>query len=149
MSPLADELRLRVVVRDPHPEVSLRMQRGRYELVAPVRSSPDAVTFEFVVQVVTRAGGTIGLKGPEVQGPPAQRFVYVNAGQYAGSPPSPWSRRAKVPLGAITEDLIRAVRAAPGAVLQAEIHGRARDGGPAAATVPLLGAGWTVVPGAE
>jgi hypothetical protein len=61
-------------VRDPHPEVHLRMQRGR--------------------------------------------FVYVNVGTYAGGPPSPWSRRAKVPLGRIT---------------------------PAAATVPLLGAGWSVV----
>lgn len=142
---MADELTLHIVVRDPHPEVTLRMQRGRYELVAPVRSSAEAVTFELLVQVVTRADGTIVLKGPEVQGPPAQRFVYVNAGQYAGAPPSPWSRRAKIPLGAISDALIQAVRSMPDAVLRAEIHGRARDGGPAAATVPLLGAGWTVV----
>lgn len=146
---MADELTLRVVVRDPHPEVALRMQRGRYELVAPVRTSAETVTFELRVQVVTRLDGTIVLKGPEVQGPPAKRFVYVNAGQYAGAPPSPWSRRAKIPLGAITQGLIHAVRATPGAVLRAEIHGRARDGGPAAATVPLLGEGWTVVSGEE
>jgi hypothetical protein len=30
-------------------------------------------------------------------------------------------------------------------MLGAEIAGRARDGGPAAATVPLLGAGWIVL----
>jgi hypothetical protein len=35
--------------------------------------------------------------------------------------------------------------ARPGAVVVAEIDGRARDGGPAAATVPLLGAGWRLV----
>jgi hypothetical protein len=92
---------------------------------------------------VTRPDGGIVLKGPEVQGPPAQRFVYVNAGQYASGDPSPWSRRAKVPLRDITDEHIQAVQSTPGGVLCAEIHGRARDGGPAAA-VPLLGAGWSV-----
>lgn len=144
---MANELTLQIVVRDPHPDVTLRMQRGRFELVAPVRTSAETVTFALDVQVVTRADGTMVLKGPEVQGPPAGRFVYVNAGQYAGGAPSPWSRRAKIPLGGITPALIQAAQATPGAVLRAEIHGRARDGGPAAATVPLLGAGWTVVLG--
>jgi Family of unknown function (DUF5990) len=144
---MADEVTVQIVVRDPHPEVTLRMQRGRMELVSPVRTSAETVTFELGVQVVTRAEGTIVLKGPQVQGPPASRFVYVNAGQYAGGAPSPWSRRAKIPLGGITQALIQAVRATPGAVLRAEIYGRARDGGPAAATVPLLGAGWTVASG--
>lgn len=146
---MADELLLLIVVRDPVPDVPLRMQRGRYELVAPVRTSPSAVTFELRVQAVVRADGSMVLKGPEVQGSPAQRFVYVNAGQYAGTGPSPWSRRAKVPLSAITEALVQALRASPGAVLRAEIHGRARDGGPAAATVPLLGSGWTVTGSAD
>ncbi len=68
---MADELTLRVVVRDPHSHVFLRMQRGRYELVAPVRASAETVAFELRVQVVTRAAGTIVLKGPELQGPPA------------------------------------------------------------------------------
>ncbi|QJR37603.1 DUF5990 family protein [Gemmatimonas groenlandica] len=146
---MADELTLQIVVREPLPEVFLRMQRGRHELVAPVRVSALSVTFELRVQAVMRANGAIVLKGPEVQGPPAQRFVYVNAGSYAGAPQSPWSRRAKVPLGAITEALVHAVQATTRAVLRAEIHGRARDGGPAAATVPLLGAGWTVASGEE
>lgn len=141
---MADEFTLRIVVRDPHPDTTLRMQRGRYELVAPAHTSPEAVTFELRVQAVPRADGAIVLRGPEVQGPPAKRFVYVNAGQYAGAAPSAWSRRAKVPLGTITAELIHSVRATPGAVLRAEIHGRARDGGPAAASVALLGAGWTV-----
>lgn len=97
------------------------------------------------MEVVTRADGAVVLKGPEVQGPPAGRFVYINAGTYAGGPPSPWSRRAKVPLGGITPPIVQEALASPGAALRAEIHGRARDGGPAAATVPLLGAGWSVV----
>ncbi len=145
---MADTLTLQVVVRAPHPEVQLRMQRGRFELVEPMHVADDSVTFELRVEAVVRADGVLVLKGPEVQGPPAGRFVYINAGQYAGGPPSPWSRRAKVPLGGVAKELIQAVLLSPGAVLRAEIHGRARDGGPAAATVPLLDAGWRVVPGA-
>ncbi len=113
---MTDTLTLQVVVHDPHPEVHLRMQRGRFELVEPVHRADNTLTFELRVDAVTRADGVVALKGPEVQGPPAGRFVYVNAGTYAGGPPSPWSRRAKVPLGGISP-----------------------------AMVPLLGSGWSVV----
>jgi len=75
---------------------------------------------------------------------PVGRFVYVNAGTYAGAPASPWARRAKIPLGAITGASVAAVRADAHAVLCAEISGRARDGGPAAGTVTLQGRGWAV-----
>ncbi len=51
---MADELRLRIVVRGPLPDVPLRMQRGRHELVAPVRMSPSAVTFELRVRKLPR-----------------------------------------------------------------------------------------------
>jgi hypothetical protein len=79
-----------------------------------------------------------------VQGPPGGRFVYVNVGTYAAQPDSPWGRRAKVPLGGITDALLDAALASPGAVLEAAFAGRGRDGGPSCATVPLLGGGWRV-----
>lgn len=142
---MPDSLTLRIVVHNPVSGVALRMQRGRHELVAPVRESTSAVEFELDVEPTMRSDGSIVMKGPEVQGPPAARFVYVNAGSYAGMPPSPWSRRAKIPLRHITPSLVNAARKQPRAVLVAEIEGRARDGGPAAATVPLLGDGWRVV----
>jgi len=50
-----------------------------------------------------------------------------------------------VPLGGITSDLIAAALAGDVA-LEARIEGTARDGGPACATVPLLGDGWRLVP---
>ena len=143
--PVEDAVTLRIVIRDPLAGVPLRMQRGRHDLVAPARQSVDEVIFELHVQATVRADGSLVLKGPEVQGPPTGRFVYINAGTYAGVPTSPWGRRAKVPLGRITVALVEAARTQPHAVLVAEIAGKARDGGPAAATVPLLGAGWTVV----
>ena len=77
--------------------------------------------------------------------PPAKRFVYINAGTYAGQHGSPWGRRAKVPLTEVTGALVEAALARPGAVLVATIDGRARDGGPAAATVPLVNDAWHLV----
>jgi len=50
-----------------------------------------------------------------------------------------WQRRAKVPLDGITWSMIK-----KGSVIEARISGTARDGGPACATVPLLGGGWRI-----
>ena len=143
---MTESLILRLVVQHPLAGVALRMQRGRNELVAPVHESATSVIFELVVHVHRKTDGAMVLRGPEVQGPPAGRFVYVNVGTYAGQPTSPWGRRIKIPLSAITESLVAQVGAHPRAMLVAAVEGRGRDGGPAAASVPLLGAGWTMIP---
>jgi hypothetical protein len=82
--------------------------------------------------------------GPFTQGPPTARFVYVTSGQSAGQPGSCWNRRAKIPLGGITWSLLEQVLAKKGAVLEVQIEGTGRDGGPACATVPLART-WRVV----
>ena len=137
---------LRIVVRHPLPGVELRLQRGRDELIPPVARTAEAATFELRLEAEARADGGAVLRGPEAQGPPARRFVYINAGTYAGQGASPWGRRAKVPLTGVGGALVAAAQARPGAAIVGEIDGRARDGGPAAATVPLLDGGWRVVP---
>ena len=104
------------------------------------------MTFEFEVRVGTRSGGQPNFLGPFVQGPPAGRFVYINSGTLAGQTDSPWTRRAKVPLTSITRALIERARMA-GTILEVEIDGAGRDGGPACATVPLMSGGWRVVDG--
>jgi hypothetical protein len=133
---------LRITIDGPVPGVALAVQRGRDAIVLPVRVTDDAVTFEVHAELRTRPDGSTALAGAELQGPPAARFVYVCVGTRAGQPASPWDRRAKVPVTGITPELLTAAAAKPGAVLAARIAGRARDGGPACATVPLLGAGW-------
>ena len=145
-SDMAQTVLLRIVVRHPVPGVELRLQRGRDELVPPVARSADAATFEFQLVTQLRPDGTVVMRGPEVQGPPAGRFVYINAGTYAGQADSPWGRRAKVSLTDVYSALVATALAQTGAVILGTIDGRARDGGPAAATVPLLGDGWSVVP---
>ena len=141
-SSLPDTVILRVTIEAPVPGVALAVQRGRDALVPPVRSTSEAVIFQVRAEVRTRPDGTSVLAGAEVQGPPAARFLYVTVGTRAGQAESPWDRRAKVPLSGIPAELLAAACTRPDVVLAARIAGRARDGGPACATAPLLGGGW-------
>ena len=78
-----------------------------------------------------------------MQGRPGERFVYVCIGVYAGDAASPWARRAKIPLTGLTWPLIETLK--PGGRLEARIAGRARDGSPTCASLPLLPPGWREV----
>jgi uncharacterized protein DUF5990 len=140
-----DALRLRITVVDPPKGVLLKMQRGREQLVDPAVSAAHRVSFDFEVRLGTRAGGLPNFLGDFAQGPADKRFVYINSGTLAGQSDSPWSRRAKIPLTAISTALIAQARRT-GGVLAAEYEGTARDGGPSCATVPLIGGDWHVEP---
>jgi hypothetical protein len=73
--------------------------------------------------------------GPLVQGPPGDRFIYLDIGTYAGQADSCWSRRLKVPLSGITGQMIDSH-----SVLEARVPGTADDGGPNCGTVkPFTG----------
>jgi len=132
----------RLIIRNPLPGVALCVQRGRDGLLAPIAVAADATTFEFALDVLVRTDGSMQLRGPEVQGPPGGRFVYVTVGTRAGQFDSPWDRRAKVPLAGLHDADFLAAIEDPGAVLVGTIDGRGRDGGPACARVPLVGGGW-------
>ena len=146
MRPEAFDLPLRIVVEAPVPGVAMALQRGasaKATLIGPVQASADALIFDFDVTVEGAAAeGGPRLLGPFVQGPPGGRFVYINAGTYAGQPASIWQRRAKVPLAGLTWPLIEAL--APGGRLEAGIAGAGRDGGPACASVALSPPGWRI-----
>src|SRR3982750_2377306 len=137
-------LRLRINVHHPVPGVTLRMQRGRDELVEPAGTTRDRTTFDFTVRVGVR-NGRPNFLGDFTQGPAAARFVYVNAGTSAGQHDTPWSRRAKIPLTGVTRKLIDAALRSDG-VLAVDIEGTGRDGGPSCATVEPLGDGWCLEP---
>jgi hypothetical protein len=145
--PVADELRIRIRVVSPPPNVRFQVQRGKDGLVPPARRSSSSTDFEFAVRVGTQKDGSPNFLGPFAQGPPDARFVYVNSGTLAGDAQSCWTRRAKVPLGGLGWTLIRKARSTGGFV-EAEIDGVARDGGPACASVPLRRS-WHVVAAGE
>jgi hypothetical protein len=130
------EVPLRIVVVRPPPGVEWRIQSGRDELLTPRSASSDEIPFEVNVNVTTE--GLVIFRGPVTQGPPKARFVYVNSGKRAGQSTSPWDRRVKISLTAIT-------RAQVARALEDSNTLLARDGGPACATVPLLDGGWRLV----
>jgi Family of unknown function (DUF5990) len=138
------EVAFRIVVLDPPRGVVFRLQRGRSELVPPSKESAKALTFDFTLRAEPGSDG-LRLLGPFAQGPPAQRFVYVNSGRQAAQAESCWDRRAKVHLGGVDASLVdQAARS--GGVIETRIAGTGRDGGPACATVPLVN-GWQIASG--
>jgi hypothetical protein len=134
-------LLLRIVVVGPPKGTTFALQQGRSDLVAPVKVTAKSIVFEFPVSVADAASRPPRFTGGFAQGPPDSRFVYVNSGTMAGQADSCWTRRAKIPLTGISRTLLRSALARNGRILEARISGKARDGGPACATVSLL-AGW-------
>jgi hypothetical protein len=127
-------LTLRIILEQPPPGVDFALQKGRgslYEMVQKQRSDGKDLVFEFEPSIregVSDSMAAIG--GPFVQGPPKQRFVYVDIGTYAGQADSRWGRRLKIPLEGIPPKFI-----GTGGVLEARVPGTGRDGGPNCATV--------------
>jgi hypothetical protein len=141
------ELPVRVVLVDPPAGIDYGIQQGRgaqYETLFVQQRQRQDVSFDFAIAVAdNRADGEPNFRGPIVQGPPTGRFIYVDVGTYAGQKNTFWARRMKIPLGCITWTLIKKARSKPGQRLIAKIQGTGKDGGPACATVPLIG-GWAV-----
>ena len=139
------ELPLRITVVDPIPGVSLRLQSGRAELLEASSETASEVSFDFPVRVgPSQPDGRPTFLGPFAQGPPASRFVYINAGSQAGQSGTPWSRRAKIPLGGISAEQVSAALEKPGSFLEVRFPGRGRDGGPTCATVRLPAGAWAL-----
>lgn len=139
------EIPLRITVVGAPLGVAWALQSGRSDLIEPGERTEALIAFDVTVRVgEPRAGGQPTFLGRVTQGPPTERFLYLNSGKRAGQVDSCWDRRAKVPLNGITQQLIESVGKQPGARLDAQIARTAADGGPACATVPLL-TGWRVV----
>lgn len=138
-------LALRIMVVDPPPNILWALQLGREELVKPAFSTKDRISFEFSVEVVEDSSAAgFRLRGPAVQGRPGERFVYLRMGAYAGQVGATAGWRAKIGLEGISRKLVETVTARPSGVLEVQFAGTGPKGGPACATVPLLGTGWRV-----
>jgi hypothetical protein len=142
---VTEPLALRIAVMQPPPGIQWALQLGQAELVKPTASSKARIAFDFTVDVIpddSAPGFRLG--GPAVQGRAGEKFVYLCIGAYAGQVDTPIARRAKVRLEGITRKLIAAAKARRGGTLEAQFAGTDSKGGPACATVPLLGNGWHV-----
>jgi Family of unknown function (DUF5990) len=136
------ELPFRIVVEQAPPQVAYAVQLGRTELLAPARRGEDLV-FEVRLRLKRGTGKPVFL-GPAAQGPPQDRFIYVNSGTMAGQANSPWSRRAKVKLAGIDRSMVERALSRPGTWLEAHLPAIGKDGGPSCATIRLGDRGWQI-----
>jgi hypothetical protein len=138
------EIPLRITVHRPPPGVMFAVQRGANDLLSPSVATLQVLVFDFRVRVAAAtAGAAPRLLGEFTQGPPASRFVYVNSGRYAAQSNTTVARRAKVPLGGISAEMIESVIGNPTARIETDFEGTGRDGGPTCATVKSIE--WRVV----
>ena len=123
---------LRLTTADPVPGVAYSLQD---KANAPVDARiADDGPISFDVPVTLSDDGR--LTGPFVRREgPSRRFVYIAIGTSAGQH-GEWSRRAKIDIHGIPADLLALAR--DGRVLEVILPGRARDRGPACATVRRL-----------
>jgi hypothetical protein len=123
------QVKLRIVLLKPPAGVDFGLQQGRgssYQSIEVQRSQGSDVQFDFPIEANTGSNSP-NFSGPFVQGPPNERFLYIDIGTCAGQQEG-WSRRLKIPLTGITNEMIHT-----GAILEARIPGTARDGGPSCA----------------
>lgn len=127
---------LRIVIANPVIGVLHSLQAGDDTPLDPKRSHDgEALVFDFPIRV----GPGPRFFGDQVRREgPVRRFVYVRIGQSAGDPSSPWSRRMKIDIHDIGDDLLRRARD-EGVVIETTVIGTDKDGTPACATVRPTG----------
>jgi len=101
-------------------------------------------TLAFATEIVVKpgAGGAVDFSGPAVHGKRGERFFYLSwSGEKSGK--RDMFRRIKIHLRDVSPTQL-ALASRNGGVLVARVHAVACDGGPACASVPLLGGSWSV-----
>jgi hypothetical protein len=130
---------LRLTIADPVAGVAYSLQDKVNMPVDPRIADDGSISFDVPITL----SDDRRLTGPFVRREgPTRRFVYIAIGTSAGQHASEWSRRAKIDVHDIPADLLALAR--EGRVLETVLPGRAKDGGPACATVRPLEP-WRVV----
>ena len=130
---------LRLTIADPVAGVAYSLQDKANMPVEPRIAGDGPISFDAPITLSDDGR----LTGPFVRREgPSRRFVYIAIGTSAGQHASEWSRRAKIDVHDIPADLL--VQACEGRLLEVVLPGRARDGGPACATVQPIQV-WRIV----
>lgn len=142
----AQTVHIRIVVVAPPPGVRFAVQRGRSALLAPSAASHEQIRFDLSLRVgPPRPEESVNFVGEFAQGPPSDRFIYLNAGTLAGQADSGWTRRAKLKLASIPQPMVETALATPGVIIEARVAGAMRDGGPICASVKAQDLVWSLV----
>jgi hypothetical protein len=145
-------LTFQIVLSNPTEGVEFGLQKGAgslYETVQKQKAIKGDLQFDFKAEIKKGKTGEYSLQGPFVQGPPQGRFVYIDIGTYAGQAGSPWSRRLKIPLTGISQELLADVFNGQNKMLETKVPGTGRDGGPNCATVKPFEGWYQIEKGSE
>lgn len=138
------ELDLAIILNNPTPGVDFGIQKGKgndYQTIQKQRGGPENLLFHLKVRVKIYPDKPAVFLGPFVHGPSGERFIYIDIGTAAGQVNTPWSRRLKIPLNRITLKMIDQIVADQTLILQTEVPGTGKDGGPNCGTVKPLTVG--------
>ena len=140
------ELPIRIILERPPTGVDFGIQKGNgneYETIQKQRSNNTDLSFEFKISVKEGQTSLPDFKGPYVQGPLNERFIYIDIGTCAGQIDSVWSRRLKIPLRDISSETVKRLLTDSSFILETKVPGTGKDGGPNCATVKPFG-GWHI-----
>lgn len=139
-------VRMRILLVEPPPGVRFAVQRGRSELLEPLAKQHEAIWFEFSLRLgPPLPDGSANFLGEFAQGPPSDRFVYINSGTLAGQADACWTRRAKLKLGSIPRQVVETARSASDGIIEARVLGTLADGSPVCASVKPQAVVWRFV----
>lgn len=109
-----------------------------------VAGDAGTAVFTIPVDVVTGKDSRFAFRGPFVQGKARARFIYLAWGDVDADGVFAMSRRLKIHLSTLDEDMIAAARE-PNAVLEGSLSLSDQSGGPVCASLPPGWIRWTVV----
>lgn len=108
------------------------------------RGDAESATWRIDVRAIPKAGGTCDYRGPLVQGPRGDRFIYLNWGSVDDGGDFHLFRRAKVMLSDLDPGLVREAMG-QGAELHADIELTDAKGNPTCARLRPPGIAWSLV----
>ena len=139
---------IRIILESPLPGVDYALQDGsgrNYEPMQKQTSAGSDLQFRGELRALLSGRRPVPqFRGGIVQGPPLERFVYLDIGTYAGQRDSEWDRRLKVPLRGIDPEWIRMIDEDPTRFLEARVPGVGADGTPTCGTIKPF-SGWRLV----
>lgn len=137
---------MRIVVEAPPPGVRFAVQRGKLDLLEPSAEHPESVQFELSLRVGSPLPDeSANFVGEFAQGPPADRFIYINSGTLAGQADSCWTRRAKLKLASIPRHIVETALSTGEGTIEARVLGTMADGSPVCASVKPGAVVWSFV----
>lgn len=129
------EVGLRITIEQPVIGVLHSLQAKDDRPLDPkASSSGEPLSFDLPIRIAPGPrffGDQVRREGP------VRRFIYIRVGQLAGDPSSPWSRRMKIDIHDIDQDLLARATERRG-VIEIVVNGVGSDGTPACATVPPI-----------